>query len=241
MRAPRDGNGTYERRQTIGRGLRLCVNQKGERVRGFEINTLTVIATESYEEFAENLQKEIEKDTGIKFGIVEKHQFAAIPVPMADGSTGMLGFNESAAIFEYLKTQGFVDANGKVQDTLRTALKGGTFALPKALEGHLAAVRDVLRKVAGKLDIKNADERVVVKARQAILESAEFQELWGARIKHKTTYRVHFDNEKLITDCAKAIAHGPPVSKARVRIRKADLSIGQGGVEANATRTAARS
>ncbi|MDB5507125.1 MAG: type restriction enzyme res subunit [Devosia sp.] len=220
-----------ERRQTIGRGLRLCVNQNGERLRGFEINTLTVIATESYEEFAENLQKEIENDTGIKFGIVEKHQFAAIPVAKVDGSTGMLGFDESAAIFEHLKTQGFVDAKGKVQDTLRTALKDGTFALPKALEGHLAAVRDVLRKVAGKLDIKNADERVVVKTRQAILESAEFQALWD-RIKHKTTYRVHFDNEKLVTDCAKAIANGPPISKARVRIRKADLSIGQGGVEA---------
>lgn len=220
-----------ERRQTIGRGLRLCVNQNGERRRGFEINTLTVIATESYEEFAENLQKEIEKDTGIKFGIVEKHQFAAIPVAKADGSTGMLGFDESAAIFEHLKSQGFVDAKGKVQDTLRTALKDGTFALPKALEGHVVAVRDILRKVAGKLDIKNADERVVVKTRQAILESAEFQALWD-RIKHKTTYRVNFDNEKLITDCAKAIANGPPVSKARVRIRKADLSIGQGGVEA---------
>ncbi len=220
-----------ERRQTIGRGLRLAVNQKGERLRGFEINTLTVIATESYEEFAENLQKEIERDTGIKFGIVEKHQFATIPVAKADGSTGLLGFEESAAIFEHLKTQGFVDAKGKVQDALRTALKDGTFALPKALEGHNAAVRDVLKKVAGKLDIKNADERVVVKTRQAILESVEFQALWD-RIKHKTTYRVHFDNEKLITDCAKAIANGPPVSKARVRIRKADLSIGQGGVEA---------
>lgn len=220
-----------ERRQTIGRGLRLCVNQKGERLRGFEINTLTVIATESYEEFAENLQKEIEKDTGIKFGIVEKHQFAAIPVAKADGSTGMLGFEESAAIFDDLKSQGFIDAKGKVQDTLRAALKDGTFALPKALEAHLASVRDVLKKVAGKLDIKNADERVVVKTRQAVLESAEFHALWD-RIKHKTTYRVHFDNEKLITDCAKAIANGPPVSKARVRIRKADLSIGQGGVEA---------
>ena len=89
-----------ERRQTIGRGLRLCVNQKGERLRGFDINTLTVIATESYEEFAENLQKEIEKDTGIKFGIVEKHQFASLPVVKADGSTGMLGFEELAAIFD---------------------------------------------------------------------------------------------------------------------------------------------
>ncbi len=218
-----------ERRQTIGRGLRLCVNQKGERLRGFDINTLTVIATESYEEFAENLQKEIEKDTGIKFGIVEKHQFAAIPIVKADGSTGMLGFDESAAIFEHLKTQGFVDAKGKVQDTLRTALKDGSFTLPPALTPHLPAVRDLLKKVAGKLDIKNADERVVVKTRQAILESPEFHALWD-RIKHKTTYRVHFDNEKLLTDCAKAIANGPAVSKARVRIRKADLSIGQGGV-----------
>ena len=217
-----------ERRQTIGRGLRLSVNQKGERLRGFEINTLTVVATESYEAFAENLQKEIEEDTGIKFGIVEKHQFAAIPAVKSDGSTGMLGFEESAAIFDHLKMQGFVDAKGKVQDTLRAALKDGTFALPKALEAHLASVRDVLKKVAGKLDVKNRDDRVVVKTRQAILESAEFQALWD-RIKHKTTYPVYFDNEKLIADCAKAIASGPLVSKARVRIRKADLSIGQGG------------
>jgi type III restriction enzyme len=69
-----------ERRQTIGRGLRLCVNQDGQRQRGFDVNTLTVIATEGYEQFAENLQKEIETDTGIHFGIVEPHQFAPIPV-----------------------------------------------------------------------------------------------------------------------------------------------------------------
>src|SRR4029079_19439319 len=60
-----------QRRQTIGRGLRLCVNQNGERLRGFEFNTLTVIATESYEQFAENLQKEIEPDTAIRLGIVD--------------------------------------------------------------------------------------------------------------------------------------------------------------------------
>ena len=81
----RDIQTERERRQTIGRGLRLCVNQNGERLRGFEVNTLTVIATESYEQFAENLQKEIEDDTGIRFGIVEAHQFAAIAVTDADG------------------------------------------------------------------------------------------------------------------------------------------------------------
>lgn len=220
-----------ERRQTIGRGLRLCVNQNGERLRGFEVNTLTVVATESYEEFAENLQKEIEKDTGIRFGVVEKHQFASIPFMLADGSPCMLGMEASASIFDHLRAQGFIDTKGKVQDTLRTALKNGSFTLPPALSAHLPAVQDLLRKVAGKLDIKNADERVPVRTRQAILDSPEFQALWD-RIKHKTTYRVQFDNEKLIADCARAIAEGPPVPKARVRIRKADIAIGQGGVTA---------
>ena len=53
-----------ERRQTIGRGLRLCVNQRATRLRGFDVNTLTVIATESYEQFADGLQKEIEAPDG---------------------------------------------------------------------------------------------------------------------------------------------------------------------------------
>jgi type III restriction enzyme len=227
-----------ERRQTIGRGLRLAVKcqgeEKGHRVRGFEVNTLTVIATESYEEFAENLQKEIEKDTGIRFGIVEKHQFAAIPMVKSDGSTSMLGFDESAAIHEYLRGEGLIDTKGKVQDTLRKVLKDGTLALPEPLSAHLPAVKELLRKIAGKLDIKNADDRRPVPIRKEILHSEEFRALWD-RIKHRTTYRVHFDNEKLIADCTKAIADAPPVSKARVTIRKADLAIGQGGVIATET------
>lgn len=225
-----------ERRQTIGRGLRLCVNQRGERLRGFDVNTLTVVATESYEAFAENLQKEIERDTGIRFGIVEKHQFAAIPIQNEDGSAAMLGFEESAAIYGWLQGEGFIDAKGKVQDKLRTAIKDGTLALPAAHAAHLPHVKEVLRKIAGRLDIKNADDRVTVKTRQAVLHSAEFQALWE-RIKHKTTYRVHFDNDKLIKDCAEAIAGGPPIPKARVTIRKADLAIGQGGVLAKETST----
>ncbi len=223
-----------ERRQTIGRGLRLCVNQKGDRLRGFDVNTLTVIASESYEAFAETLQKEIEADTGIRFGIVEKHQFAAIPVTKQDGSTGRLGFDESAAIFNWLKTESFIDSKGKVQDKLRTAIKDGTLALPAAHATHLSQVKEVLRKIAGRLEIKNAGDRVIVKTRQAILHSAAFQALWD-RIKHQTTYRVHFDNDKLIHACAQAIADGPPISKARVTIRKADLAIGQGGVLATET------
>ena len=116
-----------------------------------------------------------------------------------------------------------------MQDSLRTALKDGSLTLPPQFNAQATAVKELPKKIAGKLDIKNADERVPVKTRQALLESEAFRALWD-RIKHKTTYRLHFDNDKLIADCAKAIAEGPPIPRARVRIRKADISIGQGGV-----------
>ena len=227
-----------ERRQTIGRGLRLCVNQQGERLRGFDINTLTVVATEGYEQFAANLQKEIEEDTGIRFGIVEKHQFASIPVTDAAGRTTALGVAQSEAIWAYLKDAGYLDAKGKVQDALRKVLKDGTLQLPEAFQSQLPQVKEMLRKLAGKLDIKNADERRTIPTRQAILRSEEFQALWD-RIKHKTTYRVQFDNDKLLAECADMMRSSPPVTKTRVQIRKADLAIGRGGVLAEETTVAA--
>jgi type III restriction enzyme len=223
-----------ERRQTIGRGLRLCVNQNGDRLRGFDVNTLTVIATEGYEQFAENLQKEIEEDTGIRFGIVEKHQFAAIPVVDAEGHTTSLGVTQSEAIWTHLKQAGYVDARGKVQDHLRKALKDGTLQLPEPFQAQLPQVKEILRKLSGKLDIKNADERKTIKTRQAVLHSEEFQALWN-RVKHKTTYRVQFDNEGLLQNCTKAIAESPPITKTRLHWRKADLAIGRAGIEATET------
>jgi len=228
-----------ERRQTIGRGLRLCVNSAtGERVRGFDVNTLTVIATESYEHFAANLQKEIEVDTGIRFGVVEKHQFAAIPVKDASGQTTALGVTQSEAIWTHLKDAGYVDAGGKVQDHLRKAIKDGMVQLPEPFQAHLPQVTEILRKLAGKLDVKNADERRSIKTREAVLHSAEFQALWN-RIKHKTTYRVQFDNDKLVKECAEALRDCPPISKTRLQWRKADLAIGKAGVEATETAVSA--
>jgi type III restriction enzyme len=227
-----------ERRQTIGRGLRLCVNQKGERIRGFDVNTLTVIATEGYEQFAENLQKEIEADTGIRFGIVEEHQFAAISVKGADGERKSLGFDQSKALWTHLKQSGYLDARGKVQDSLKKALADEKLVLPTEFQEHAQQVKHILRKLAGKLEIKNADERKQVRTRQAVLHSEEFRTLWN-RIKHKTTYRVQFDNDKLIETCISAIKKAPPITKTRLQWRKADLAIGRAGVEANETSASA--
>jgi len=218
-----------ERRQTIGRGLRLCVNQEGLRLRGNDINTLTVVATEGYEEFAENLQKEIEADTGIRFGIVEKHQFAAIQIKDQNGNPAPLGVETSEKIWAFLNEKDLVDNKGKVQDSLKAALKNGTFDLPEEFLEHKDAVTGILKKLAGKLDIKNADDRKTIHLNKEKFLGEDFKQLWE-RIKYKTTYRVNFNNEKLITDAAKAIEDCPPITKTRARFRKAGLEIGKGGI-----------
>ena len=241
----RDMGSERERRQTLGRGLRLCVKAEGQdffRVRGNDVNTLTVVATENYEKFAENLQKEIEQDTGIRFGIVEPHQFATIQTTNDKGEVSPLGVEQSEKIWQFLKDQEFVDLKGKVQDSLRAALKDGKFGLSDDIKQELVEahgeeqaeviasdIQAVLRKLAGKLDIKNADDRKIIRTREAILESDEFSSLWK-RIKYKTTYRVEFDNLKLLNECSDAIRNCPPITKTRAQFRKADIAIGKGGV-----------
>ena len=223
-----------ERRQTIGRGLRLCVNQKGERQHGFHVNTLTVVAMESYEEFAENLQKEIEKETGIRFGIVETHQFAAISVANSDGKRTPLGFDASKEIWAYMKEEGYIDRKGRIQDSLRKVLKKETFDVPEKFEEQLPEITKVLKKLAGRLEIKDAAKRRSIRPRQAVLNSPKFKALWD-RIKHKTTYRVEFDNEDLLEKCTRALWRAPPIPRTRLQWRKADIAIGQSGVEATET------
>ena len=99
-----------------------------------------MVAPESYEQFAENLQKEIEAETGIRFGIVEPHQFAAVSVTAADGSTVPLGIEQSEVLWEHLKGEGYIDAKGKVLDALRTALKDGTLKLPEPLASQAGQI-----------------------------------------------------------------------------------------------------
>ncbi len=236
--ALRDIRTERERRQTIGRGLRLSVNQEGERLRGFDVNTLTVVAMESYEEFAEKLQSEIENDTGIRFGVVEAHEFAAIPVVGDDGQTTALGFEASKVLWNHLKAEGYIDTRGRIQASLRKALREDTLIVPENFTEQHAEITKVLRKFAGRLEIKDADKRRSVRPRQAVLQSAEFKALWD-RIKHKTTYRVAFDNDDLLVQCTQALRQAPSIPRTRLQWRKADIAIGQSGIEATETAGAA--
>lgn len=73
-----DQKSTFTCRQKVGRGLRLCVNQDGERIEDKNINVLHVMANESFADFADTLQKEIEDETGVKFGVLQLDLFAGM-------------------------------------------------------------------------------------------------------------------------------------------------------------------
>jgi type III restriction enzyme len=225
-------NSVIKKRQEIGRGLRICVNQDGERVHGFEVNTLTVMANESYEKFAEQLQKEIEQEEGLKFGVVEEHLFANIVVPVDDYNNEYLGVDASKKLWDHLKATGYIDTKGKVQDSLKTALKSGELELPEEFKEHAPQIAAVLKKVSGNLNIKNRDDKKKVSLNKAVFLSPEFKELWD-RIKYKTTFRVDFDVEALVTKCAEEIKANLQVGKARFIYRKAKAEIDRGGVQTN--------
>jgi type III restriction enzyme len=231
----RDMNTETQRRQTLGRGLRLCVNQAGERVRGFETNTLTVIASEGYAEYAEKLQREIEQETGITFGIVDQDHFAAVSTPDANGELQPLE-DRSKEIWSHLKAQGYIDAKGKVQDALRTALKEGTLSLPPGLETAAPQIEQILRKLSGRLEVKDAEKKERIHIRKEVFLDARFKELWD-RIKHKTTYRVDFDNEALVKACTDGLRKAPAIPRARLVWHIAEFGIDRSGIQTKETST----
>ena len=134
-------------------------------------------------------------------------------------------------MYDHLQAEGYIDASGRIQDALREAIRDGTFAAPDGFAEQRDAIVSVLRKAAGRLEVKNADERQTVRPRQAVLDSAEFKALWD-RIKHKTTYRVAFDNDALLERSASALRDAERIPRTRLQWRKADIAIGQAGVEA---------
>jgi len=218
-----------KKRQEIGRGLRLCVNQAGERQYGSFINTLTVIANESYEEFAAALQKEYETENGIRFGVIEPHSFANIPVKQDDGSIKYLGQEASDAIYQAFLDSGYIDQTGKIQDQLKIAIKDNKLNVPTEYEHVKSEITAIARKVCNGLNIKNNSDKKTVKLNKQVYLDPKFKELWD-RIKYKTTYSVDFDSEKLIDECCKELQRSLSVSSAKLIYTKAGIEISAGGV-----------
>jgi type III restriction enzyme len=220
-----------KKRQEIGRGLRICVNQEGDRVAGFNINTLTIMANESYEEFAKSLQKEIEEDEGIVFGVVKKHTFANINIVDNNGDMQYLGYEVSEKLWNHFETNEYIDENGKVSDKLKNDIKNNKVDLPPECKNIEDKIVATLRKLSGNLNIKDANDKKKVKLNKIRFLSEEFKELWD-RIKYKTTFTVKFDSDELIAECVDVIKKKVKINKAKLIYTKAGVEISAGGAEA---------
>jgi type III restriction enzyme len=231
-----------KKRQEIGRGLRLCVNQEGERVKGFETNTLTVMANESYETFAKALQKEIEEDTGIMFGLLHKHSFAHIVVGATNDKPIYLDEEKSTELYNYFVRKGYVEEEvvnkktkemaARVQDKLKIDLRDNRVEIPEEFDYIKMPIIKVLKRISGNfMNIKNRDNvRKVSFKKEFFLDNEDFRNLWE-RIKYKTTYSVQVDSNHLIERCANKIFEEVTVGRGKFVTRKIKLAITEGGVQ----------
>lgn len=235
----REMGGERQRRQTIGRGLRLCVDSNGDRRRDEGLNSLTVVADENFETYASALQKEMESDLGHKFGVVEGGSFATLTFLTPEGAAQPLGMAESQALFQHLQEAGLVNGKGEVQDDLRRALSAGTLKLPERFEAVASAVRGLLGRLAGKVPIRNRADRRTVGINRQVYLGDDFRALWDM-VKSRTTYRLDFDPEALIAAAAEEIRQMPAVARAQIRFRRAQVVVERDGLEARGATTTAQ-
>ena len=110
---------TFTCRQKVGRGLRLCVNQDGERIEDKNINILHVMANESFVEFADTLQKEIETETGVKFGVLQISLFSGMKYTQTKTVEKTITAEQAQKAVEVLKQSGIISNEGKVENTAK--------------------------------------------------------------------------------------------------------------------------
>ena len=227
------------KRQEIGRGLRLPVNQNGERVRDAEVNRLTVIAHEAYEDFARALQSEYEEDTGRRFGVLGRSAFSRLirpdDHPVKPGSK--FGAEGSGVVWDHLRENGIVDDEGLVAPTFRPADEDFKLPVPPEYAGARNDIIRVIEKHVTPIEVKNARKRQTVRFHKRVTLDPEFRALWD-RISRRTRYRVSLDTEKLVSDAVSALREAPPIEPPKITIRVAEIAHSLAGLGAEEMRTA---
>jgi len=215
-----------QRRQTLGRGLRLPVGDDGNRIRDEELNVLTVVAGESYADYAARLQTEYEEE-GVVFGRVESHEFARL----AGGDGKPIGQEQSEKLHAALQEAGYLDKRGQVTDALRRALKDETVEVPEGFDAKDEAVVALLRDRAGqRLEVADAAQKQTVRPQRAVIDSEAFEALWE-RVRDRTVYRVRFESKTLIKACVDALNKHPMVDRARVEWITGAIDVQRSGVQ----------
>ncbi|MDX9906967.1 MAG: DEAD/DEAH box helicase family protein [Bacteroidales bacterium] len=202
---------TIRKRQEVGRGLRLCVNQTGDRIDSganiHDINLLTVVASESYKDFTAGLQKEISESLSTRPRKADEAYFTGKVIKTEDGSTIAITPQMAKQIYKYLLKNDYTDDNDGIAPAYHEAKKNETLApLPPELAPYAAQVMQLIDSVFSDTAIPLPDDGRKGKPNplNKNIEKAEFKALWE-RINQKAAYTVHFDSAELIRKCVTAL------------------------------------
>ncbi|MCP5054840.1 MAG: type III restriction endonuclease, partial [bacterium] len=216
-----------ERRQTLGRGLRLPVNRDGERVFDDTINKLTVIAGESFEDYARGLQDDIEKDCCITFGRLKPIAFANL---FDETNRNQIGQETSRLIWEALIQNGYLDSSGDITGKFVPGNLDFRLQLPAQFEPLRAAITDEMKRYIFKNRIVNARERRSLQYNKRVELNDDFNILWQ-KINKKTRYSVQFDTAELVSRTVAKIKKMKPIEPVRIFVDKTEVDIREAGVE----------
>lgn len=213
----RQSNSVSQKRQEVGRGLRLCVDRHGVRQDNdalpeevHKVNRLTVIASEGYATFVADLQHDIRQDLYDRPTKADVDFFIGKLVTCDDGAKYTITKNDAQEIYFHLRMKGYITKDGEVTETFRKACAEETL-LPLADE-LLPMSNSVMKLVQsiydpsvlkGMIDDGSKTTTPDNKLNGNFMKK-EFQELWR-RINHKYAYTVSFDSEELIEKAVGAI------------------------------------
>ena len=241
---------TISRRQEVGRGLRLSVDQHGDRIDHpavvHDINVLTVVASESYQDFVAGLQDEIADTLHSRPRQATKEYFTGKTITTDQGPVEVTQVM-ARQIYHYLVRSYYIDDADQIADAYHAAKEAGVLAaLPEELKPYADQVFQLIDSVFSYAQLPQISDgrKPRVNPLNANFDKKEFQALW-TRINRKAVYRVEFDSEELIRKCIGALnreLHVTPlqytVQAGIQRDNLTDNQIDQGaGFESKETKT----
>ena len=225
---------TIKKRQEIGRGLRLPVNQKGERVQDDFINNLVVVANESYEDFVKNLQKELE-DSGCSFGVLPLNAFVGIPFEV-NSKEHEISEDDSKEVWEYFKTLDYISDKGYINKTFYQSVQEGNFSVPEKFKSAFNSIIQKTEQYQLESHIRKHKDKKKAQLNEKVFLDPEFEKFWKA-ISQKTIYSVEYDTKKLIKKASLEVKNMEEIPLIQIVTKQADVELSAKGVTSKMTKT----
>ncbi len=215
---------TVSRRQEVGRGMRLSVDQHGERMDDpatvHQTNVLTVVANESYQDFVSNLQRDISETLSERPRKADEAYFTDKVLKTDEGEVTVSAAMASQLYF-YLVQNGYVNVEKEVTQKYHDAKDNGELVeLPSELKPHAEQVFKLIDSVfsVSQIPLPEDDRKSKPNPLSDNFKKKEFQELWS-KINRKAAYSVHFESPELVEKCVKTLDKELKVSPLQYTIQ----------------------